>query len=89
MLLLLIVKHSISALFLKIPALIKLFPISKTKFKYKSFEVKIHKIFYMIFCCSDKTIYICSTLFAGTLAQLVEQRTENPCVRSSILRGTT
>ncbi len=25
----------------------------------------------------------------GTLAQLVEQRTENPCVRSSILRGTT
>ena len=28
-------------------------------------------------------------IFKGTLAQLVEQRTENPCVRSSILRGTT
>lgn len=26
---------------------------------------------------------------AGTLAQLVEQRTENPCVPSSILGGTT
>ena len=25
----------------------------------------------------------------GTLAQLVEQRTENPCVPSSILGGTT
>ncbi len=30
-----------------------------------------------------------STQPNGTLAQLVEQRTENPCVRSSILRGTT
>ena len=25
----------------------------------------------------------------GTLAQLVEQRTENPCVRRSIRRGAT
>ena len=25
----------------------------------------------------------------GTIAQLVEQRTENPCVPSSILGGTT
>ena len=34
--------------------------------------------------------YICTRLKGdGTLAQLVEQRTENPCVRSSILRGTT
>ena len=59
--------------------------------KLKKFEIKIQKIFYMIFCCSNKTDYICSakkTNF-GTLAQLVEQRTENPCVRSSILRGTT
>ena len=28
-------------------------------------------------------------LSAGAIAQLVEQRTENPCVRGSIPRGTT
>ena len=28
-------------------------------------------------------------LFVGQIAQLVEQRTENPCVRSSILRLAT
>ena len=36
-----------------------------------------------------KTFIFALAIFKGTLAQLVEQRTENPCVRSSILRGTT
>ncbi len=36
-----------------------------------------------------KTFIFALEIFKGTLAQLVEQRTENPCVRSSILRGTT
>jgi hypothetical protein len=30
-----------------------------------------------------------SEIFTGTLAQLVEQRTENPCVPGSIPGGTT
>lgn len=34
-----------------------------------------------------KTLYI--LLYRGALAQLVEQRTENPCVPSSILGGAT
>ncbi len=33
--------------------------------------------------------YICSTINRGTIAQLVEQRTENPCVPGSIPGGTT
>ena len=36
----------------------------------------------------EKGFYIC-TLSKGTLAQLVEQRTENPCVPGSIPGGTT
>tara|TARA_B000000475_G_scaffold147389_1_gene118676 strand:- start:8393 stop:8557 length:165 start_codon:yes stop_codon:yes gene_type:complete len=39
---------------------------------------------------SNKRIYICSCKKSdGTLAQLVEQRTENPCVPGSIPGGTT
>ena len=39
--------------------------------------------------CRDKkrTLYLPPQL--GTLAQLVEQRTENPCVPGSIPGGTT
>ena len=33
--------------------------------------------------------YICTAFSQGTIAQLVEQRTENPCVPSSNLGGTT
>jgi hypothetical protein len=34
-------------------------------------------------------VYLCTALKEGAIAQLVEQRTENPCVPSSILGGTT
>ena len=34
-------------------------------------------------------IYLCTRKRDGAIAQLVEQRTENPCVPSSILGGTT
>ena len=36
-----------------------------------------------------KLHYICNRYMRGTLAQLVEQRTENPCVPGSIPGGTT
>ena len=44
--------------------------------------------FYKIFCQNKKNTYLCPQI-NGTIAQLVEQRTENPCVPSSILGGTT
>ena len=34
-------------------------------------------------------MYFCGFKFSGTIAQLVEQRTENPCVPGSIPGGTT
>ena len=37
----------------------------------------------------QKCLYICTRIKQGTLAQLVEQRTENPCVPGSIPGGTT
>ena len=41
--------------------------------------------------CKIEFLYIFAPAFEakGALAQLVEQRTENPCVPSSILGGTT
>ena len=42
-----------------------------------------------IFCVSKKPLYICTRNSTGALAQLVEQRTENPCVPGSIPGGTT
>ena len=33
--------------------------------------------------------YLCNAKINGTIAQLVEQRTENPCVPGSIPGGTT
>ena len=41
------------------------------------------------FCENSKALYICLNSVNGTLAQLVEQRTENPCVPGSIPGGTT
>ena len=41
-----------------------------------------------MFCKELKGRYICTHL-KGTLAQLVEQWTENPCVPGSIPGGTT
>ena len=34
-------------------------------------------------------LYLCSAKRGGTIAQLVEQRTENPCVAGSTPAGTT
>jgi hypothetical protein len=42
-----------------------------------------------LFSRYEKTFYICTCESDGTLAQLVEQRTENPCVPGSIPGGTT
>ena len=50
--------------------------------------IKLNK-FLPICLISSKTFIFAELKCNGTLAQLVEQRTENPCVRSSILRGTT
>ncbi len=46
------------------------------------------KIFLEIFC-ELNNLCIFATSNAGTLAQSVEQRTENPCVPGSIPGGTT
>src|SRR5690606_10388250 len=39
--------------------------------------------------CENEKCFIFAVSLNGALAQLVEQRTENPCVPSSILGGTT
>ena len=40
-------------------------------------------------CKYQKFGYLCSVITQGAIAQLVEQRTENPCVPGSIPGGTT
>ena len=48
------------------------------------------KYFFSLFYCSIKNnIYLCTRNHKGAIAQLVEQRTENPCVPGSIPGGTT
>ncbi len=42
-----------------------------------------------LFCRFAKTRYLCTRKTKGAIAQLVEQRTENPCVPGSIPGGTT
>jgi hypothetical protein len=42
-----------------------------------------------LICTKRKRLYICTPKGTGTIAQLVEQRTENPCVAGSIPAGTT
>lgn len=44
---------------------------------------------YSILCILEFNIIFAPTNKAGALAQLVEQRTENPCVPGSIPGGTT
>tara|TARA_B100000925_G_scaffold236963_1_gene185727 strand:+ start:91 stop:345 length:255 start_codon:yes stop_codon:yes gene_type:complete len=46
-------------------------------------------IFLLIICVLKQNIHIFASAMAGTLAQLVEQWTENPCVPGSIPGGTT
>ena len=41
------------------------------------------------YCNVNFIHYLCAVHENGAIAQLVEQRTENPCVPSSILGGTT
>ncbi len=47
------------------------------------------KIFIKIFAWIKKLSYLCTRKSNGAIAQLVEQRTENPCVPGSIPGGTT
>ena len=54
--------------------------------------VQIYKIkFYKFLFVNNKNAVIFASAFnaTGALAQLVEQRTENPCVPGSIPGGTT
>ena len=41
------------------------------------------------FCLFRIMLYLCSANDNGAIAQMVEQRTENPCVPGSIPGGTT
>ena len=50
--------------------------------------IVIQIFFTKTICLNRIEAYICSPK-KGVIAQLVEQRTENPCVPSSILGGTT
>ncbi len=46
--------------------------------------------FFSILCCFKNFVYLCNrNQNDGAIAQLVEQRTENPCVPGSIPGGTT
>ena len=45
--------------------------------------------FLLLYCINSKKLYLCPPKKAGTIAQLVEQRTENPCVAGSTPAGTT
>ena len=47
------------------------------------------QIFSKKFACYFFLFYICTRKSNGAIAQLVEQRTENPCVPGSIPGGTT
>ena len=47
------------------------------------------KVFRVNLLLGNKKDFIFANLLQGTLAQLVEQRTENPCVPGSIPGGTT
>ena len=50
---------------------------------------KFLKIFIKIFARIKNLSYLCTRKQDGAIAQLVEQRTENPCVPGSIPGGTT
>ena len=60
------------------------------KYNFIFFDNKFSQRFLeKILCRKIKRILYLQTLGWGTLAQLVEQRTENPCVPGSIPGGTT
>ena len=50
---------------------------------------KKYRIFAQKFWWIKKLSYLCNRKSDGAIAQLVEQRTENPCVPGSIPGGTT
>ena len=52
-------------------------------------KIELFTIFYNLFWRITKMSIYLQPLWRGTLAQLVEQRTENPCVPGSIPGGTT
>ena len=81
-------KLKIKLEFSKIPSLKKLLPMSTTKFMQSCNTSNLQKHFYKIILGITK-LNLSLTRSKGTLAQLVEQRTENPCVPGSIPGGTT
>ena len=81
-------KLNIKLEFWKIPSLKKLLPMSTTKFMQSYNNPNLQKHFYKIILGITK-LNLSLTRSKGTLAQLVEQRTENPCVPGSIPGGTT
>ena len=51
---------------------------------------KFQIFFFLILCRFKNFVYLCiRKQNNGAIAQMVEQRTENPCVGSSILPSTT
>ena len=52
-------------------------------------ESEIGKNFPLSYCGIKKYTYLCTRKRERCIAQLVEQRTENPCVPGSIPGGTT
>ena len=51
--------------------------------------VKFFEDFYQNICTNENFVLPLHTQNHGAIAQLVEQRTENPCVPGSIPGGTT
>ena len=62
---------------------------SITKIYQKTKTEKFLKIFIKSFARLIFLFYLCTRKQDGAIAQLVEQRTENPCVPGSIPGGTT
>ena len=56
---------------------------------YKGYEKHLTRTHKVRVFCFIFVVFFDLLVAIGTLAQLVEQRTENPCVPSSILGGTT
>lgn len=65
-------------------------PVSNTIIRYSKHKISLFLIFFSPkFCRYEKYVYLCITKNDGAIAQLVEQRTENPCVPGSTPGGTT
>ena len=63
--------------------------LTATKIRQKNKTEKFLKIFIEIFVQYKNLSYLCTRKQDGAIAQLVEQRAENPCVPGSIPGGTT